>query len=51
MRTLVASGSQISNPEISTCPAESVDEEMRCARTISRFSINRCWTFYSRREF
>ena len=32
-------GSHISSPEISTCPTESMDEEVYCAGTISRFSI------------
>ena len=44
-------GSHISRPEVSTCPAESVDEEVCCAGTTSRVSINTCWTFSSGREF
>ena len=51
MRILGATGSHISSPEVSTCPAESVAGEVCCAGTISRVSINRCWTFSLGMEF
>ena len=51
MRTCGTSGSHISSPEISTCPAEFVDEEACYARTVNRVSIIRCWRFSWRREF
>ena len=51
VRTLGAIGSHISRPRVSTCPAESVNEEVCCARTISRVSINVCWTFSLGRQF
>ena len=51
MRTFGASRSHISSLEVSTCLAESVDEEVFCAGTMGRFSINRCWTFFSREDF
>ena len=45
MRTLGATMSHISSPEVSACPAESVDEEACCAGTTSWVSTKRCWTF------
>ena len=51
VRTLGVAVSHISSPGVSTCPAESVDEEACCAGTISRGSINSCWTFSLGREF
>ena len=51
VRTLGTTVSHISSPEVSTCPAESVDEEVCCAGITSRFYINRRWKFSSRRDF
>ena len=51
VRTLGVAVSHISSLGVSTCPEESVDEEACCARTISRGSINSCWTFSLEREF
>ena len=51
VRTLGATLSRISSAEVAASPAESVDEEACCAGTISRVSINSCWTFSSDREF
>ena len=45
VRTLGATLSHISSPEVSACSAESVDEEACCARAITLVSINSCWTF------
>ena len=39
VRTLGVAVSHISSPGVSTCPAESVDEEACCAGTTSRVSI------------
>ena len=41
VRTLAVIGSHISNPEISTCLAESVGEDVCYVGTTSWFSINR----------
>ena len=51
VRTLGATLSRISSPEVAACPAESVDEKACCAGTTSQVSINSCWTFSSEREF
>ena len=42
VRTLGATVSRVSSPEVYACLAESVDEEACCAGAISRVSINRC---------
>ena len=51
MRTLGVIGSNISSLEVSTCPAESVDDEVCYAGTTSRVFIYKYWTFFSEREF
>ena len=51
VRTLGLAVSHISSPGVSTCPAESLDEEACCAGTISWGSINSCWALSLEREF
>ena len=45
MRMFGGTRSHISSMEISPCLAESVDEEVCCAGTISWVFINTCWAF------
>ena len=51
MKTLGESGSHISSPEVSTCPVESVDEEVCCVRIVGRFLQIGVGRLFSRKEF